>query len=484
VNESLKDELLRRVDAVNARGMFKPTWESLRQFKTPAWLVDGKFGIFIHWGLYSVPAFANEWYARNMYQKDSKEYKHHVETWGEHTKFGYKDFIPLFSAPNFSAETWADLFREAGAKYVVPVAEHHDGFQMYKSDLCRFNAAEMGPKRDVLGELHASFDARGLVRGLSSHRVEHWWFMNGGRDFPSDVLDPNYAEFYGPMGQSPEDNENKIYSGGITQEFMDDWLARCVELVDNYRPKIIYFDWWIKINPMREHLKRFVAYYYNRGREWGEEVAIVYKVEGLEPDMAVFDVERGQLADIRTPFWQSDTALARNSWGYTEDQVWKDPDEIIGDLCDIVSKNGALLLNVGPKPDGSIHEEDERLLRTVGAWLARYGEAIYGTRPFAVYGEGPTKIAQGGFTDGQKRGYTSRDVRFTTRDGALYAIVLGVPKDGVALVETLARGAFHSFNVNRVTLLGGEELSFVQDDDALRIDVRGVAEPFAVRIQG
>ena len=475
-------DILKKVDEVNANGPFAPTWDSLRQFKTPTWLMNDKFGIFIHWGLYAIPAFGSEWYPRLMYQQGSPEYEHHIATYGPHAQFGYKDFIPQFTAPNFDAKEWIDLFKASGARYVVPVAEHHDGFQMYKSDLSLFNAYEMGPCRDVLGELHGEMDKQGLTRGLSSHRIEHWWFLSGGRDFPSDILDPEFADFYGPCGPSPKDNDDKIYEGGITEEFMDDWLARCVELVDNYRPKMLYFDWWIKVNPMREHLKRFVAYYYNRGAQWGEEVAVVYKVQGLEPDMAVFDVERGQLADTRYPFWQSDTALARNSWGYTENQSWKDADEVIGDLCDIVSKNGALLMNVGPKPDGTIHEEDRRLLLAIGDWLKVNGEAIYGTSPFAVYGEGPTKIVEGGFTDKEKRGYTPKDIRFTTKGGTLYAIALGAAEDGVTVIETLAKGAFHAFDIKKVSLLTGEDLPFTQDGNALRITVKANG-PFAMKIE-
>ena len=177
---------------------FESNWNSLNQYKVPDWFRDAKFGIFIHWGVYSVPAFQNEWYPRNMYQKDSKEYKHHIETYGTHDKFGYKDFIPMFKAEKFNADDWVTLFKKAGAKYVVPVAEHHDGFAMYKTALSKWNAAEMGPKRDVIGEIAEATRKQDLIFGLSSHRIEHWFFMNGGRKFESDILDGKNLMFYGP----------------------------------------------------------------------------------------------------------------------------------------------------------------------------------------------------------------------------------------------------------------------------------------------
>jgi alpha-L-fucosidase len=181
---------------------YEPTWESLQQYSVPQWFMEDKLGIFIHWGVYTVPAFANEWYARNMYQQGSPEFKHHQETWGQHSKFGYKDFIPMFQAEKFDADAWVDLFKRAGAKYVVPVAEHHDGFPMYDTALSEWNAAKMGPKRDVVSQLADAVRKQGLVFGVSSHRAEHWWFFDGGRKFDSDVQDPRYDGLYGPAAEA------------------------------------------------------------------------------------------------------------------------------------------------------------------------------------------------------------------------------------------------------------------------------------------
>src|SRR6266545_697866 len=183
---------------------FEPTWESLQGYTTPHWYEDAKFGIFIHWGVYAVPAFGNEWYPRNMYIQGSEEFEHHVATYGPQTEFGYKDFIPQLTAANFDADAWAALFKQAGAKFVVPVAEHHDGFQMYDSALSEWNAARMGPKRDIIGELAAATRKQGMVFGLSSHRAEHWFFFDGGAKFESDVQDPRYAELYGPAQPAPK----------------------------------------------------------------------------------------------------------------------------------------------------------------------------------------------------------------------------------------------------------------------------------------
>jgi alpha-L-fucosidase len=190
--------LLKQVDEVNHQGPFRPDWESLQKYEVPAWYEDAKFGIFIHWGVYSVPAFSNEWYPRNMYEPGSEAYKHHIATYGTQDKFGYKDFVPMFKAEHFDPAAWADLFKKSGAKYVVPVAEHHDGFAMYDSGLSDWAAAKMGPRRDVIGDLAKAVRSKGLHFGVSSHRVEHNFFLGVGRAIPSDVNDPQYAAFYGP----------------------------------------------------------------------------------------------------------------------------------------------------------------------------------------------------------------------------------------------------------------------------------------------
>ena len=437
-------------------GPFQPTWESLSGYTVPGWYLDGKFGIFIHWGVYSVPAFGNEWYPRNMYRQGTKEYEHHVATYGPQTRFGYCDFVEQFTAERFDPDAWADLFVRSGARYVVPVAEHHDGFAMYDCSLSEWNAVKMGPKRDVVGLIAAAVRKRGLTFGVSSHRAEHWWFMNGGVEFESDVQDPRYADFYGPA--APEGTQPD-------ERFLDDWLVRTCELVDKYQPQLVWFDWWIEQMAFAPYLQRFAAYYYNRAVQWSRlrggwersGPAINFKHGAFPPEAAVFDVERGQLADARPLFWQTDTSVAKTSWGYVEGQSYKTSGEIIRDLVDIVSKNGALLLNVGPRPDGAIPEEEVAILEGIGAWLKVNGEAIYGTRPWQVYGEGPTEVVGGSFSDTKRQAFTDRDIRFTTKGDVLYAICLGQPT-GELLVQSLGTNLrLCTRSIAGVRLLGSEE---------------------------
>ena len=305
---------------------YEPTWESLRTYRVPEWYQDAKFGIFIHWGVYAVPAFGNEWYPRNMYQPDTPEYQHHVKTYGEQAKFGYKDFIPQFKAERFDPEAWARLFKEAGAKYVMPVAEHHDGFAMYDSSLSRWTAAKMGPQRDIIGELAGAVRRQGMVFGVSSHRAEHWWFMNGGRGFASDVNEPEYADFYGPATPVTGEWKSKDWQPRPDRKYLDDWLSRTCELVDKYRPQVVWFDWWIEQIVFEPYLQKFASYYYNKGLEWDLGVAINYKNQSFPEEAAVWDVERGQLKDIRPLFWQTDTSVSKNSWGYVLDRIIKPPD--------------------------------------------------------------------------------------------------------------------------------------------------------------
>ena len=430
--------MLKEIDRVIERGRFKDTWESLGQYRVPSWYRDAKFGIFIHWGVYSVPAFANEWYSRNMYVQGSREYEHHIQTYGPHKEFGYKDFIPMFKAEKYQPDKWAELFADAGARYVIPVAEHHDGFQMYKSDLSEWNAAEKGPCRNTTAELKAALEKKDIRMGVSSHRVEHWFFMSHGREFESDIHDPmQCGDFYWPaMPEAP--HHDKFSQPTPTAEYLEDWLLRCCELVDRMRPNVFYFDWRIQHSAVKPYLRKFAAYYYNRADEWGMEVAINYKHDAFMFGCAVPDVERGQFAEVKPFFWQTDTAIARNSWCYTENNDYKSARSIVCDLVDIVSKNGTLLLNVGPKADGTIGPEDTAVLKAIGAWMKMNGEAIYDTHVWRAYGEGPTKVEEGQFTDGKEKVFTPEDIRFTVKGEHLYATVLKWPEDGQVLVRSLA----------------------------------------------
>ncbi len=433
-----KAAALDAIDRVIAQGPFAPTWESLSQWHVPQWYKNAKFGIFIHWGVYAVPAFDNEWYPRNMYIKGSKAYEHHLKTYGPHREFGYKDFIPLFRAQRFDPEEWAQLFAQAGARYVVPVAEHHDGFQMYRSRLSRWNAYEMGPCRDVVGELKQAVSKRGMTLGVSSHRIEHWFFMSHGKDFDSDIPEaPDRDDLYWPSMPDAPNTDDISGQPGPDKEFLDDWLVRTCELIDRCRPQILYFDWWIQHENAKPYLKRLAAYYYNRAAQWGIEAAINYKHDAFLFGTAVPDIERGQMADCKPYFWQTDTAIALNSWCYTENNDFRSAEDILCDLCDIVSKNGTLLLNVGPKADGSISDEDRKVLTGIGKWMAVNSEAIYDTRVWKVFGEGPTKVQDGHFSDAVKKNFTSEDFRFTQKGSTLYVIAMKRAKDGNYLVRSL-----------------------------------------------
>ncbi len=444
-DNGIEDDI-RKINEVVAQGPFRDSWDSLQNYKVPEWYMDGKFGIFIHWGVYSVPAFDSEWYPRNMYIQGSPVFKHHVATYGPQSKFGYKDLIPLFKAEKFDPDRWAELFRKAGAKYVVPVAEHHDGFPMYDCSVTEWSAAKMGPKRDVVGELAAAVRRQGLHFGASSHRAEHWWFFNRGLTFDSDVRDPRYAGLYGPA--KPDKTEpDKAY--------LDDWLARMSEIVEKHQPEIIWFDWWIEQPVFQPYLQEFAAYYYNRGAQWKRGVVINYKNKSFPERAAVLDIERGKLDTIRPLFWQTDTSVSEKSWGYIENDKFRSPGSLVDELVDIVSKNGCLLLNVGPKSDGTIPEEVQKTLLEIGRWLAVNSEAIYGTRPWKVYGEGPTKVMGGSFKDTTGEPFTGEDIRFTTKGDTLYAIALTWPENGKLTIKSLASGSLLTKReIKTVQLLG------------------------------
>jgi len=438
-----RKRILAEVDREAHNGKFRPDWISLSRYEVPEWYKDAKFGIFIHWGVYSVPAFGSEWYPREMYLAGSEINKHQVAKYGPLTKFGYKDFIPMFKAQHFDPQAWAHLFKQAGAQYVVPVFEHHDGFAMYDSGLSDWTAAKMGPKRDVVGDLAKAVRAEGMHLGASSHRIEHDWFMDGGRKFASDVNDPKYAAFYGPAQVQLQD---KVAAGGndldedwtyVSPAFANDWVARSAEIVQKYHPDIIFFDWWIGQASVRPYLAEFASYYYNESLQHGPVGIITYKNVDMQRNSGVLDIERGQLSEIRPLYWQTDTSVSNKSWGYIDHDTFKTPAFIVHQLIDVVSKNGNLLMNIGPRSDGTIPDEVQQVLLDVGSWLKVNGDAIYGTRPWKIYGEGPTKVAAGSFHDTETQPYTAEDFRFTTKGNDLFAIELAWPTGQETVVRSL-----------------------------------------------
>lgn len=488
-----KDEYLKQIDSVISNGTFKDDWQSLCRHKTPQWYSDAKFGIFIHWGIYSVPAYHNEWYSREMYDKTKPAYRHHIKEYGLHENFGYKDFIPMFKGENFDAEKWVTLFKQSGAKYVMPVCEHHDGFAMYNTDFNKWNSVNMGPRRDIAGEIKTACEKNGIVFCASNHRAEHYFFMNMGKTIESDVNDEKYADFYGPafycdelgalkMGATTAD----IYSVSPSKEYLDDWLVRVCELIDKYKPKVLYFDWWIHNKAFKPYLKKIAAYYYNRAEQWGVEVTINYKKQAFAPGTATLDVERGALVDTSSDAWQTCTAIGKNSWGYTKDNVFKSAEHIICDLIDIVSKNGNMLLNVGPKSDGTITKEEEKVLLDIGKWLSVNGEGIYSTTPWLSFGEGRVNAKEGFFRDNKKKPFTKKDFRFTYKDGCVYAFQMKPTTTDFVKIKSFKK-IKEDMIINNVTLLGdGKNLEFVRNkkDMTIKLDkVPDTSMPICFKIE-
>lgn len=441
---------------------FDPNWESLKEYKIPEWFADAKFGIFIHWGPYSVPAYRSEWYPRMMYQDSmlwhqtdplkskpgtSDVYEHHVKTYGHPSVFGYKDFIPMFKAEKFNAGEWVELFKKSGAKYVVPVAEHHDAFAMYKSNVTRWNSVDMGPKRDVVGELKQAADAAGLYFGVSSHLAFNWDYYNHEDRF--DTSNPELADLYGPA--------HERYAP-VSESFMEWWWKRTTDIIDSYHPDILWFDFYWDRAEFAPYHPKLAAYYYNMGVENGKDVVLQSKNMGFDsfPEGThVLDIERGKLSDIRKDVWQTDTSIGKNSWCYTEGWESKTANSLIDDLIDIVSKNGTLLLNVGPKADGTIPQDQADVLLEIGKWLDLNGEAIYATRPWVKFGEGPTIVQKGHHSEGNNEAFTPQDIRFTTKGKALYAIVLDVPENNEVLIQSLADAKlFDAANIKSVEVVG------------------------------
>jgi alpha-L-fucosidase len=455
-------------------GVYQPTFVSLEQANpVPEWFKDAKFGIYFHWGAYSVPAFANEWYPRTMYLEGSTEKQHHVETYGPIADWPYDHFITgdrdkqgrfvqfapkLKSAGGkFDPDEWAQLFADSGARFAGPVAEHHDGFSMWASKVNPWNARDTGPKLDLVELLTNAIRGQSMKVILSMH---HAYNITGFYEAVPKTDDPKLQILYGQQGK--EKNEAL-------------WLAKHKEIIDVYHPDIIWQDFNLHLisQPV---LLEFLSYFYNRGAERNQEVVATYK-DGLNPQVAVLDYERGGPPDITEHYWLTDDAISSSSWCYTEGISYYSNKQILHGFIDRISKNGNLLLNVSPKADGTIPREQKDILLTMGAWLHKYGEAVYATRAWETYGEGPTKMGAAHGVMGPPSEGTARDVRYTrSKDNStLYAIALGWDEGqtGIAL-GSLSSDRIDLKRLKSVDLINGRAgaympLKYNQDEQGLHV---------------
>ncbi|TFH22312.1 MAG: alpha-L-fucosidase [Bacteroidia bacterium] len=418
---------------------YSADWESLAKHKaSPEWFQDAKLGIYFHWGVYSVPAYGSEWYPRLMHFENTKEYKHHLETYGHPSEFGYHDFVPMFKAEFFDAEEWADLFQKAGARFAGPVAEHHDGFSMWDSDATPWNAADMGPKKDITGLLAAELKKRDMKLITTFHHAKQLQrFDSTETGSRTEGYELSHYPFFKGMPPASDDEKLKYLYGNIPAEqwYEEIWYAKLKEVIDQYQPDIIWFDYVLDAIP-EEYRQKFSAYYLNEAEKWDKEVVIVRKQEDLPINYTVDDLEKSRKNRIGEEPWMTDETISKGSWCYTENLEIKTSTDVLHVLIDIVSKNGILLLNVSPMANGIIPENQKEVLLDMGAWLDKYGESIYETRPWYTFGEGPTKEPEGHFKNHQeflKIKYSAKDVRYTTKGDVIYATLLGWPGNGESI---------------------------------------------------
>jgi alpha-L-fucosidase len=392
-----------------------------------------------------------------MYQP-GLSYNSHVKKYGPLDKFGYKDFIPLFTAKKFNADEWAELYQQAGAKFAGAVAEHADGFAMWDSALTKWNAKQMGPKRDIVGEVEKAVRKRGMKFVTTFHHSWMWgWFSTPFTN--ADVLDPRYRDFYGPA--LPVSAFSPTPVPMPDEAFCLRWMDKIKEVIAKHHPDQITFDGKLDIiaEPYRLEM---MAYFYNQAVQRSQPVVMTHKREDLKAGVMAF--ERSRMTAINEVPWLADDSIASDSWSYTPTLHYYSAERLVHDLADIVSKNGTLLLNVAPRADGTIPDEQRERLLAIGRWLKINGEAIYGSRPWRIFGEGPTKPLGGHMGDLKLKGFTVEDIRFTTGNGRLYAIVLGLPRSEVR-IRSLAGEP-----VAEVRLLGSsEKIQWKQEADALTI---------------
>jgi len=451
-------------------GPFKPTDESLKQYQYPEWFRDAKFGIWAHWGPQAVPR-QGDWYAKLMYQEGGKDYKYHLEHYGHPSEFGYKDIIPLWKAEKWDPDKLMELYKKAGAKYFVSMGSHHDNFFLWNSKINRWNAVNMGPKKDVVGIWQQAARKQGLRFGVSEHLgASFTWFQSAhGSDkdgpkagVPYDGANLDNQDLYHAKA-TPDDKE------WLTKNpaFQLEWYRSIKELVDNYHPDLLYSD---SRMPFEDVGRTLISHYFNQDiAKNNGKLEAVYTCKQPSGGMWVEDLERGVKDTVSQYPWQTDTSIG--DWYYRTGQKYKTSTEVIQMLVDIVSKNGNLLINVVQTPEGDLEPDMLQILEEIGIWTSANGEGIYGSRPWKIYGEKPADKAGkklGRFDE--NFGYSAKDIRFTTKGNTLYAYCLGKP-DGDILIKSLAKPKKSGDKpIASIVMVGSKEkISWKQTAEALII---------------
>lgn len=458
-------------DANIEKGPFKPTWESLRQFQCPDWFRDAKFGIWSHWGPQAVPMYG-DWYARHMYVEGHDQYRYHIRKYGHPSLFGYKDIARLWKAEKFDPQKLMDLYVQAGAKYFVAQAAHHDNFHNWESSHHPWNSVRVGPGKDIIRLWQEAAQAAALPFGFSEHMgaTFTWFKPNKGKDqsgpyagIPYDGNDSSFEDLYLP---NQDAEEGEWYTRNPW--WHERWFSFVKELIDVYQPDLLYSDGGV---PFGQYGLDIVAHLYNTSaRLHGGVNQAVYTQKDMNVDVlsvGVFDIERSQRPDIFPYVWQTDTSVG--DWFYNVRDVYKTPKQVIEMLVDIVSKNGNLLLNMPQRPDGTLDDECEYLLKKLGDWIKVNGEGIYGTRPWHTAAEGPSQVIIEGFRE-ETVEWSVEDFRFTAKDNFVYVFIMKLHEGRKAFVRSFAKNSVPE--VTGVKLLGHPPLlGFEQTNYGLWVDL-------------
>ncbi|MGB8030507.1 MAG: alpha-L-fucosidase [Terracidiphilus sp.] len=471
-----------RSQQASKSGPFLPTRESLQEYKIPEWFRDAKFGIWAHWGPQSAIE-DGDWYARNMYIQGQPQYLYHCETYGHPSKVGYKDLVNIWNAEKWDPDHLMGLYKKAGAKYFFSMGVHHDNFDLWNSKYTRWNAVNMGPKKDVVGLWQKAARNHGLRFGVSEHLwISYKWFaVSHGADKTGplagvsyDGVDPKYADLYHDAGCVPFIDHLDWNDDGIPDSWRQHYLNRMTDLIDKYHPDILYTDGHL---PFEEFGLKMVSHLYNESaRLNGGTVEAVYTSKEAT-DCAVgtclLDHERGVADGIAENPWQTDTCIGQ--WHYKRGQKYKTAKKVIDLLTDIVSKNGNLLLNFPLPNSGQLDFEEMEVLEGITAWIEINGEGIYATRPWKIYGEGPStqvKIVTGNFNEDKQNDMTAEDVRFTRKGSTLYAFVMGWPEKEATVKALGLASPQQPGKILKVELLGYKsDLNWKQDDTALKVQM-------------